>query len=439
MAINEQAKVVITAEDKASGVFEKVGSGFGKMGGVVGTGAKVVGGALAATAVAFTGFATSSLKAFQEAEQEMTVANQALANTFNSLTNDQLINLWGQLEEGQDEMEGLRQMMDNAGQSAIKLGFDDESASVAFAKLFQATSDVTQAQTDLKLAMDLSAFSGRSLEESTSAIMKVHAGGTKILKEFGIEVKDGTTATEALAIAQGKVAGSAEALAGTFGKQMEIMGIMFANLKEEVGGVLAEALMPLMEQVNIFVSDPRFAEILKQLAMAFAELLKAILPLVLEIMPLLIKLLQIIVPIITTVVGWIVQAIDAFKHWGENMAFAREEVMKLFEKLQPLIDKLIQMRDAAQSAFSAARNAMSNVGSKISSVFQFQSGGIVNAPLGSPVMAMVHGGERIIPNSGGYGGGGITVNILGGTYLSEDVALEIGNMIVDRLKLQIRV
>jgi len=73
---------------------------------------------------------------------------------------------------------------------------------------------------------------------------------------------------------------------------------------------------------------------------------------------------------------------------------------------------------------------------------QFQSGGMVNAPLSSAVPAIVHGGERIIPAgrmAGAGAGGGTVVNINGGTYLSEDVALEIGNMIVDRLKLQIRV
>ena len=73
----------------------------------------------------------------------------------------------------------------------------------------------------------------------------------------------------------------------------------------------------------------------------------------------------------------------------------------------------------------------------------FQSGGMVNAPLGQAVPAMVHGGERIVPagrqmaRSGA--GGGVVVNINGGTYLSEDVALEMGNMIIDRLKLQLRI
>ena len=68
----------------------------------------------------------------------------------------------------------------------------------------------------------------------------------------------------------------------------------------------------------------------------------------------------------------------------------------------------------------------------------FQSGGMVNAPLGRAVPALVHGGERIIP-AGRSKGDGNVVNINGGTYLSENVALEMGNMIIDRLKLQLRV
>lgn len=116
---------------------------------------------------------------------------------------------------------------------------------------------------------------------------------------------------------------------------------------------------------------------------------------------------------------------------GKIIGFFSDLINKVGEAIQKLKDFA---REQGSKVLTAWKNLPQNLG--------FQSGGMVNAPLGSPVPAIVHGGERIIPAgrmAGAGAGGGITVNINGGTYLSEDVALEMGNMIIDRLKLQIRV
>ena len=49
----------------------------------------------------------------------------------------------------------------------------------------------------------------------------------------------------------------------------------------------------------------------------------------------------------------------------------------------------------------------------------------------------LHQGETVTPSNASSGG--IVVNILGGTYLSENVAEEIGNKIIDRLKSNLRI
>lgn len=68
-----------------------------------------------------------------------------------------------------------------------------------------------------------------------------------------------------------------------------------------------------------------------------------------------------------------------------------------------------------------------------------QEGGIVT----SPTRALIgeKGPEAVIPLGRGLAGagiGGITVNILGGTYLSEEVAEDIGNKIIEKLKFQLK-
>lgn len=105
-----------------------------------------------------------------------------------------------------------------------------------------------------------------------------------------------------------------------------------------------------------------------------------------------------------------------------------------------MMQSYLELQSIAQSSFMTIAPPAQSM---MPPPTHYQSGGFVNAPLGSAVPAIVHGGERIIPaggrQNGSLTGGGITVNINGGMYLSEDVALEIGDMIIDRLKLQLRV
>ena len=208
MAVNQEVKVIISADNKTKGPMNEVGAGFDKLKSSAGGLLKVVGvaavGAFGAMGVAMK----QTFDAFVESEKQMAVANKALENTLRSLSASQLENVNGYITVD-GALESLQATMDDVGKAAVKLAFDDEDASVAFAKLFQTTKDVVKSQDELALAMDLAAFSGRDLESATQAVLQVHAGGTRVLKEFGIEVQEGTTVEQALAMAHERVAGSA--------------------------------------------------------------------------------------------------------------------------------------------------------------------------------------------------------------------------------------
>lgn len=49
----------------------------------------------------------------------------------------------------------------------------------------------------------------------------------------------------------------------------------------------------------------------------------------------------------------------------------------------------------------------------------FASGGMVPGPMGAPMLAVVHGGERVLPVGRGGNGGGPTINIYGPVYASD--------------------
>ena len=89
-------------------------------------------------------------------------------------------------------------------------------------------------------------------------------------------------------------------------------------------------------------------------------------------------------------------------------------------------NKINWVKDKIASVVNTFKNVGSTISSGISSAYGtvtgalgFAKGGVVPGPIGQAVPAIVHGGETIIPVGKGAG---ITVNINGGTYLSEDVA-----------------
>jgi phage-related minor tail protein len=100
-----------------------------------------------------------------------------------------------------------------------------------------------------------------------------------------------------------------------------------------------------------------------------------------------------------------------------------------YNQISGWINELMALVDRVKSALASVGNkiggTVSNIGNKLFGGFQF--GGVVPRT----GTYMLHRGEVINPAGEG---GSIVVNINGGTYLSEDVAIEIGDMIIEKLK-----
>ena len=84
-------------------------------------------------------------------------------------------------------------------------------------------------------------------------------------------------------------------------------------------------------------------------------------------------------------------------------------------------------------ASSIGRSMDVSVGGFLKDMLNFDTGGIVPGAVGQPVPAIVHGGETIIP-AGASIGGGMTVNINGGTYLDRDSGRKIAEQISQHLR-----
>lgn len=112
-----------------------------------------------------------------------------------------------------------------------------------------------------------------------------------------------------------------------------------------------------------------------------------------------------------------------------------------------IVEKFNQITSAAERMRTAISGAVSGAVGKVKGLLGFSAGGVVPGPLGAPQLAVVHGGERVIPNSGlraeGGGGSGIVVNITGNTISSEmdlkDIAQRVGEEMVRVLKFNTKI
>lgn len=254
---NNEINISITAQDKTREALQKAQGSLESFKGKVESMKPAFEKMAAVGTVAFgaiTAVGVSSLRAFAEAQQETAQTNLILQNALDEMSG-------GVLQKFQKEIGGTTNMlgsvqvaMTKASDAAVKLGFDDEEAAKSFARLFSASKSTEQSMKDIALAQDLARFSGRSLEESTQAILAIYAGsGTRVLKEFGIQLKDNATKQDIFNAVMAKSKGSAEGFAKSMQGSMEVLKVQLGNLQENIGEALAPAVAKLLEKVKPIV------------------------------------------------------------------------------------------------------------------------------------------------------------------------------------------
>ncbi len=142
--------------------------------------------------------------------------------------------------------DAVRESILKAADAAVQLGFDDEEAANVLANFFQRTNDVTQATNLNNTAMDLARKKNIGLSEAANLVTQVLSGNGRVLKQYGIDIKESASPLEALAQLQDVVAGQSTAYMETAAGKSERLGIVIANLKENLGA----ALLPIMVKVT---------------------------------------------------------------------------------------------------------------------------------------------------------------------------------------------
>ena len=122
-----------------------------------------------------------------------------------------------------------------------KTGIADDQQREALGRLVMVTGDYQQSLNLLPLALDLAAAKQIDVATAGDLLGRVAMGNTSMLARYGIVLKEGATAAEALAAIQEKVAGTAEATANQF----SILKAEMSDATEAIGA----ALVPLLKTV----------------------------------------------------------------------------------------------------------------------------------------------------------------------------------------------
>ena len=145
----------------------------------------------------------------------------------------------------------IKAVEDQIYQMSLAFGVADDKLRPAFQRLATATGDLKTSQDALRLALDISAATGKDLESVSNALGKAYEGNTGALAKLGV----GMSASEMKALG---LDGTMKQLAATFGGaattqantlegQMNRLKVLFDETKESVGAGLLPIIKELLD------------------------------------------------------------------------------------------------------------------------------------------------------------------------------------------------
>lgn len=188
-----------------------------------------------------------------------------------------------------------------------RTALDDGEGREAISRLVTITGDYSKALDLMGLAQDLAAAKGIDLSSAAEVVGRVSAGNTGILSRYGIVLKEGATATEALAAMQKQFGGQAEAYGNTYAGAQQKMQIALGNLKETVGGLVLPTMTAFATKMAQIAADvlPKVMDIIEELRPDFESLAQKVGEFVSDVWPLLVAAFSTFWEVGEKVVGFI--------------------------------------------------------------------------------------------------------------------------------------
>ncbi len=133
------------------------------------------------------------------------------------------------------------------------LGITADQSEEALGRLIRATGNVSRATKLMGLTADLAAARHIGLSQAALIVGKVVQGTVTAFNRFGIVIKSGTSVTDALRIAQEKLAGQAQATV----TPMERLHASVTNLEAAVGTQLLPTVNKIADSLNAWLSSSK--------------------------------------------------------------------------------------------------------------------------------------------------------------------------------------
>ena len=222
MSTESTVNFIINAEDKTSPGLTSAAAGFEKLG-------KFIIAALPIAAI--EEFARRSVEAAAAAQVKMASFNATMAAV-------------------PGVTDAARQSLLSAAEATIKLGFNQEDAAISLGKLYQRTNDASEAIKLNNLAMDLARAKHLDLTTAGNLVGLVMSGNGRILKQYGVDLKEAGTPAQALIELQAKLAGQSEAFSKTFEGQSQVLQQNIEELQKSFGGPLLQVLNAFLTALN---------------------------------------------------------------------------------------------------------------------------------------------------------------------------------------------
>jgi hypothetical protein len=149
-------------------------------------------------------------------------------------------------------------------------GVLDDHLRPALQTLLTATGSLTNSQKALAIALDVSAATGKSVEEVSTAIAKGYTGQTTALTRLGAGLSKTTLASgdmnKILDELGAKFSGQAQARLTTYAGKMDLLKVNAANATETIGKGLLDALSMLGKDQNISAFGSGMEQLATQIA-----------------------------------------------------------------------------------------------------------------------------------------------------------------------------
>lgn len=200
---------------------------------------KIAGAAFAAAGAAALAYGAVLLKQGVESAIADEAAQEKLRLTLQNVTG-----------ATQDQVKAVE---DQILKTSLLTGKTDDELRPSFERLVRATKDSDEALRLQKIALDVSAGSGKSLEAVTNAMAKAQEGNTASLAKLGV----GLTSAQLKTMSMDEItkqladtfANQAAVQADTFSGKMARLKVAFDEGKETVGSFVLDAITPMIEIV----------------------------------------------------------------------------------------------------------------------------------------------------------------------------------------------